>query len=147
MVTITNGIKIFRVSAGAVKPYEGMGFHIATAEELEEMKQAQQDHFDDAGTPVSETFESETSETSEKEDNEHTEDSEDDEESGEGETGMSKEDAAYIEELLEKPLSQWSNEEVKEFVRIKGIDTSGAQKVSQVRAIIKTYLEEQNKNA
>lgn len=116
MVTITNGIKIFRVSAGAVKPYEGMGFHIATAEELEEI-------------------------------NEHTEDSEDDEESGEGETGMSKEDAAYIEELLEKPLSQWSNEEVKEFVRIKGIDTSGAQKVSQVRAIIKTYLEEQNKNA
>ena len=139
MVTITDGIKIFRVSAGAVKPYEGMGFHIATAEELEEMKRAQQEHFDDAGTPVSET--------SEKEDNEHTEDSEDDEESGEGETGMSKEDAAYIEELLEKPLSQWSNEEVKEFVRIKGIDTSGAQKVSQVRVIIKTYLEEQNKNA
>ena len=144
MVTITDGIKIFRVSAGAVKPYEGMGFRIATAEELEEMKRAQQEHFDDAGTPVSETFESETSE---KEDNEHTEDSEDDEESGEGETGMSKEDAVYIEELLEKPLSQWSNEEVKEFVRIKGIDTSGAQKVSQVRAIIKTYLEEQNKNA
>ena len=144
MVTITDGIKIFRVSAGAAKPYEGMGFHIATAEELEEMKRAQQEHFDDAGTPVSETFESETSE---KEDNEHTEDSEDDEESGEGETGMSKEDAAYIEELLEKPLSQWSNEEVKEFVRIKGIDTSGAQKVSQVRVIIKTYREEQNKNA
>ena len=69
MVTITDGIKIFRVSAGAVKPYEGMGFHIATAEELEEMKRAQQEHFDDAGTPVSETFESETSE---KEDNEHT---------------------------------------------------------------------------
>lgn len=138
MVTITNGIKTFRVTAGAVKPYESMGFHIATTEELEEMNQARQEHFDDAGTPASEKEDSD----------QHTEEeSGDNEEESEDETGMSKEDATYIEELLEKPLSQWSNEEVKEFVRIKGIDTSGAQKVSQVRAIIKTYLEEQSKNA
>lgn len=136
MVTITNGIKTFRVTAGAVKPYENMGFHVATAEELEEMNQARQEHFDDAGSP-----------TPEKEDSgRHEEESGDNEEESEDETSMSKEDAAYIEELLEKPLSQWSNEEVKEFVKIKGIDTSGVQKVSQVRAIIKTYLEEEERN-
>lgn len=134
MVTITNGEKTFRVTAGAVKPYESMGFHVASDEELEEMKMAAEEHYDDAREPESSVKESasESDADSEEEDTD---------------TGMSKEDAALIEELLEKPLSQWSNDEVKEFVKIKGIDTSGAQKVSQVRGIIKTYLEEQNKNA
>lgn len=134
MVTITNGEKTFRVTAGAVKPYESMGFHVASDEELEEMKMAAEEHYDDAGEPESFVKES----ASESGANNEEEDAD---------TGMSKEDAAFIEELLEKPLSQWSNDEVKEFVKIKGIDTSGAQKVSQVRGIIKTYLEEQNKNA
>lgn len=134
MVTITNGEKTFRVTAGAVKPYESMGFHVASDEELEEMKMAAEEHYDDAGEPESSVKES----ASESDANNEEEDVD---------TGMSKEDAAFIEELLEKPLSQWSNDEVKEFVKIKGIDTSGAQKVSQVRGIIKTYLEEQNKNA
>lgn len=136
MVTITNGEKTFRVTAGAVKPYESMGFHVASDEELEEMKTAAEEHYDDAGEPESSAKESASESESDANDEEEDAD-----------TGMSKEDVAFIEELLEKPLSQWSNEEVKEFVKIKGIDTSGAQKVSQVRGIIKTYLEEQNKNA
>lgn len=136
MVTITNGEKTFRVTAGAVKPYESMGFHVASDEELEEMKMAAEEHYDDAGEPESSVKEN----ASESESDANNEEEDVD-------TGMSKEDAAFIEELLEKPLSQWSNDEVKEFVKIKGIDTSGAQKVSQVRGIIKTYLEEQNKNA
>lgn len=102
MVTITNGDKTFRVTAGAVKPYEDMGFRVVR------------------DTPL-----------------------EDNEDSGMG----SSSDEGYIEELLEKPLSQWTNEEVKYFVKVKEIDTSGAQKISQVRGIIKTYLDEQAKNA
>lgn len=133
MVTITNGEKLFRVTAGAVKPYESMGFHVVSDEELEEMKQAAEEHYDDAGEP-----EKPAKENDSKSGVGTDEDSESD---------MSKEDATFIEELLEKPLSQWTNDEVKDFVRIKGIDTSGAQKVSQVRGIIKAYLEEQNKNA
>lgn len=125
MVTITNGEKTFRVTAGAVKPYESMGFHVASDEELEEMKMTAEEHYDDAGEPESSVKES----------------------ASESDANDEEEDAVFIEELLEKPLSQWSNDEVKEFVKIKGIDTSGAQKVSQVRGIIKTYLEEQNKNA
>lgn len=128
MVTITNGIKTFRVTSGAVPVYKSLGFRTVTDEELEEMQQATHEHFNDAGEP-------ENSAKSGKE------------ESDSDEEGEELEDAAFIEEILEKPLSQWTNDEVKEFVRIKEIDTSGAQKVSQVRGIIKTYLEEQNKNA
>lgn len=128
MVTITNGIKTFRVTSGAVPVYKSLGFRTVTDEELEEMQQATHEHFNDAGEP-------ENSAKSGKE------------ESDSDEEGEELEDATFIEEILEKPLSQWTNDEVKEFVRIKEIDTSGAQKVSQVRDIIKTYLEEQNKNA
>lgn len=128
MVTITNGIKTFRVTSGAVPVYKSLGFRTVTDEELEEMQQATHEHFNDAGEP-------ENSAKSGKE------------ESDSDEEGEELEDATFIEEILEKPLSQWTNDEVKEFVRIKEIDTSGAQKVSQVRGIIKTYLEEQNKNA
>lgn len=128
MVTITNGERTFRVTAGAVKPYESMGYHVVSDEELEEMKLAAEEHYDDVGeyeSSVKENVSKPESATNNEEDT----------------------DAAFIEELLEKPLSQWNNDEVKEFVKIKGIDTSGAQKVSQVRGIIKTYLEEQNKNS
>lgn len=127
MVTITNGIKTFKVPSGSVKPYEGMGFRVVSDKELEEMRQNEQQHYDDSGEP-------------EQSSNKDSEDRQDED------TGDTEEEA-FIEELLEKPLTQWTNEEVKEFVRIKNIDTSGAQKVSQVRSIIKTYLEEQNKNA
>lgn len=136
MVTITNGKEMFRVTVGAVKPYESMGFHVATDEELEEMNQIQE-HFDDSGMSDSTTKEGVRKDIKVKSDDKDIEDVSD----------TSTVDDAFIEELLEKPLSQWTNEEIKDFVRIKGIDTSGAQKVSQVRGIIKTYLEEEQKNA
>lgn len=131
MVTITNGIRTFRVTAGAVSVYESMGFRTVTDEELEEMKTTAEEHYD-AGEFVEESISKSKSVVNIKDED--------------VDTGMSKEDVVFIEELLEKPLSQWSNEEIKDFVKIKGIDTSGAQKVSQVRGIIKAYLEEQNKN-
>lgn len=43
--------------------------------------------------------------------------------------------------LLEKPISSWSKEELKEFADAKGIDTSKATKVAEVKDIIKTWLE------
>lgn len=136
MVTITNGTKTFRVTAGAVKVYEGLGFRVVSDKELEDIKQAEQEHFDDTDESVDSDSVS-TDESSDEEDETQTDADED---------GLNAEQQAYIDELLEKPLSQWSNEEVKEFVKIKNIDTTGAQKISQVRGIIKTYLEEQSKN-
>lgn len=131
MVTITNGIKAFRVTTGAVETYKHMGFHVAENEELEETEE----------TPKEQHENSNRFKVEEKK-------NDFDDESGEDvSSDMSKEDMIFVEELLEKPLSQWTNEEVKEFARIKNIDTTGVQKVSQARSIIKTYLEEQNKNA
>ena len=127
MVTISNGEATFRVTAGAVEIYKSMGFHVVDDKENDQIKSV-----------------------------EHKEEKAAEDVAGEPETDGSdvedegvEDDAeeAYVTELLEKPLSQWSNEEVKEFVRIKGIDTSGAKKFSQVKDIIKAYLDEQVKNA
>lgn len=127
MVTITNGIDTFRVTAGAVKLYESMGFHITSDSEVQAMHKSDMTygHPSDVHSSVAKRSSADTGSDEEEVD----------------------EDALFIEEILEKPLSQWTNDEVKEFVRIKDIDTSGAQKVSQVRGIIKNYLEEQQKNA
>ena len=127
MVTISNGKTTLRVTAGAVETYKSMGFHVVDDKENDQIKPVEHKEEkvaeDVAGEPEAGGSDAED------------EDVEDDTEE------------AYVTELLEKPLSQWSNEEVKEFVRIKGIDTSGAKKFSQVKDIIKAYLDEQVKNA
>lgn len=135
MVEITNGKKNFRVPAGSVEVYKGMGFRVVKDSE-----------------PISTPEEKEHEQTGgEKEDATDIPGFNDgdasDDEDGNGSDTDANDEEKYVNELLEKPISQWSNDEVKEFVRIKDIDTSGAQKVSQVRSIIKTYLEEQNKNS
>ena len=134
MVTITNGIKSFRVTAGAVGLYESMGCRAVPDEEVEEMSQMEHEDFEEESVPAS------------KDDGNHN--------TGRvtnyaqtGEDMVKAKEDSFVEELLEKPLSQWTSEEVKDFVRIKGIDTSGVQKLSQVRAIIKTYLEEEQKKS
>lgn len=127
MVTITNGVKTFRVTAGSIKPYKNMGFYVVSDEnDIDEEEHMEHKHYNDDGMSV-DTEKRMAERVSIKEE-------------------ANDREAVYLEELLEKPISQWSNEEVKEFVRIKGIDTSGAQKVSQVRGIIKTYIEEQSRN-
>lgn len=128
MVLITDGKKTFSVTAGAASAYKNLGFRVITEEERKQMQQSEDaDYVSDPG-------------------------GEDDtgggsmEFSGEGsEDDNSEED--FVVELLEKPLSQWTGDEMKEFVRIKGIDTTGVQKVSQVRPIIKAYLEQQQKES
>lgn len=131
MVTITDGNQMFRVTAGAVGPYKAAGFRVVSDEEAEEMTKAQQVEEEVIGgkeeqtvKPVPEGFDDGTEE----------------------ESGDSEEEA-YVTELLEKPLSQWSTDEMKKFVEIRGIDTSKATKASQVRQIIREYMDEQNKNA
>lgn len=46
-----------------------------------------------------------------------------------------------FDELLEKPISQWSKTEVKEFANAKGIDISETRNVSQAKEIIKAYID------
>lgn len=43
-------------------------------------------------------------------------------------------------ELLEKPIGQWTKEEVAKFVDANGIDTSSAKKLSEVKELVKEYI-------
>lgn len=124
MVKITNGSKIFEVSRGAYDSvYKGLGFHVVGTEPAEDKPPKEKTQV----PPETEGDE---------------EDDVPDEPETEGEPG----NGLDLDALLEKPLSQWEPDELKEFVRAKGIDTAGAKKVSQVRGIVKKYLEDQAKS-
>lgn len=137
MVEITNGKKIFSVPAGSVAVYKGMGFRVVKK----------------GSESVSTPEEKEPVQTGEEEENVtdipgfNDGDADDGEEGNNGSDTDVSDEERYVNELLEKPISQWSSDEVKNFVRIKGIDTSGAEKLSHVRSIIKAHLEEQHKNS
>lgn len=53
------------------------------------------------------------------------------------------EDEIFVEEILEKPISQWNKEEVKRFAAIKEIDISGTKNANEAKEIIKSFLEAQ----
>lgn len=126
MVTISNGVKSFKVPSGAVKAYEPAGYHVVGKGEEQS-----------AETPVTGRH---------KPENEDIDfDGEDDVEGEGGENQESDADDNFVAELLEKSLSQWSAEETKKFVSIKGIDTTGAKKLGDVKNIIKKYLDDEAK--
>lgn len=138
MVEIMKGKKRFRVPAGAVEVYKGMGFRVVNDSE-----------------PVSTPKEKEPVDTGDGDEDVTDIPGFDDGDAGEDAgTGDEDEDVSesdvtdeekYANELLEKPISQWSTEEIKEFARIRGIDTSAAKKVSDARNIIKKYLDDVKK--
>lgn len=126
MVTISNGVKSFKVPSGAVKAYEPAGYHVVGKGEEQS-----------AETPVTGQH---------KPENEDIDfDGEDDVEGKGGENQKPDADDNFVAELLEKSLSQWSAEETKKFVSIKGIDTTGAKKLGDVKNIIKKYLDDEAK--
>lgn len=53
------------------------------------------------------------------------------------------EDEIFIEEILEKPISQWNKEEVKRFAAIKEIDISGTKNANEAKEIIKSFIEDE----
>lgn len=126
MVTISNGVKSFKVPSGSVKAYEPAGYHVVGKEEEQAVD-----------TPVT---------GQQKPDNEEIDF--DGEENTDGEGGEDKEpdaDEKFVTELMEKSLSQWTADETKKFVSIKGIDTTGAKKLGDVKNIIKKYLDDEAK--
>ena len=50
------------------------------------------------------------------------------------------EDELFIEAVSEKPISQWSKDEVKRFAAIKGVDIAGTKNVNEAKEIIKGFL-------
>ena len=51
------------------------------------------------------------------------------------------EDDIFVEEILEKPISQWNTEEVKRFAAIKEIDISGTKNANEAKEIIKSFID------
>lgn len=50
---------------------------------------------------------------------------------------------AYIEELMEKPISQWNKEEVKTYASLKNVDISNTKNIGEARNIIKQSIDEE----
>lgn len=51
-------------------------------------------------------------------------------------------DEKFIDEIIEKPISQWNKDEVKKFASLKGIDISGTKNAGEAKELIKQFLEE-----
>lgn len=50
-------------------------------------------------------------------------------------------DEIFVEEILEKPISQWNKGEIKRFVAIKKIDISGTKNANEAKEIIKSFID------
>ncbi len=130
MVRITNGETTSRVPYAAyISMYKRLGFTIEGEEPVKPQEKVE--------TPKKEQPKEETEEVTDETNVTEEEEDEEDEEAAD--------DEAFVEDILEKPLSQWTPDELKKFAEIKNIDTSKAKKVSEARSIIKKYLEEQEK--
>lgn len=62
----------------------------------------------------------------------------------EGQNPEKTEDEQFLEEIVQKPISQWSNKEVKRFAVLKEIDISGTKNAAEAKEIISKFLEENN---
>lgn len=47
-----------------------------------------------------------------------------------------------INSLLEKPIGQWTNDEVKAFAEAKGIDITGTKNAKEAKSRIRKFLED-----
>ena len=58
------------------------------------------------------------------------------------ESDISDEDAAFLNAIVEKPISQWSSIEVKKYANINGIDISRAKNLKEGKSIVKRHFDE-----
>ena len=52
------------------------------------------------------------------------------------------EDEKFVDEIVEKPVSQWSKDEVKRFAALNNIDITGTKNAGEAKELIKQFLEE-----
>ena len=58
------------------------------------------------------------------------------------EAPVKTDDEKFVDDVVKKPISQWSKEEVKKFASIKGVDISGTKNANEAKEIIKQFIEE-----
>ena len=54
------------------------------------------------------------------------------------------EDELFVENIVEKPLSQWNKDEVKRFAELKSIDITGTKNAGEAKELIKEFLDQSN---
>lgn len=52
-------------------------------------------------------------------------------------------DELFLDAVIEKPISQWSKDEVKRFAALREIDISGTKNVNEAKDLIKDFLDGQ----
>ena len=57
------------------------------------------------------------------------------------ETPEKTEDEKFVDEIIEKPISQWNKDEVKRFAALKEIDITGTKNAGEAKELIKQFLE------
>lgn len=145
MVKITNGLITIEVTAGAFKSiYQHQGYELVdgAADVTEEVT---------AGAEDEKQEEQKAEDTQTPSEGDNADDGKDTNEDGNGtdegdqnasDDGNDGEDENdKFADLITKPVSQWSKEEMQEFVKDKGIDTSKAKNVSDAKKIIAEYIE------
>lgn len=50
----------------------------------------------------------------------------------------------FVNNLLEKPISQWNKDEVKRFAELKSIDITGTKNAGEAKELIKEFLDQSN---
>ena len=136
MVRITNGINTFEVTKGAFDGiFSHQGYHIVGCNDNYNVgcKSTSDVITDDGNKNVNEDVDgNNVSNTAGNSDN-----------NGNVNDDEKSEDDKYCEEILEKPIAQWSKEEIKKFAEIKEIDITGTKNAGEARDRIKAYLEDQ----
>ena len=136
MVRITNGINTFEVTKGAFDGiFSRQGYHIVGCNDNynEDYKSTSDVITDDGNKNGNEDVDGNnvSNTVGNSDDNDNVNDDE------------KSEDDKYCEEILEKPIAQWSKEEIKKFAEIKEIDITGTKNAGEARDRIKAYLEDQ----
>lgn len=50
------------------------------------------------------------------------------------------EDEKFLQDIVQKPISQWKKEDVKRFAKLKDIDISDTKSANEAKEIIKNFL-------
>lgn len=50
-------------------------------------------------------------------------------------------DEKFLDEIIEKPISQWNKDEVKRFAVLNEIDITGTKNANEAKEIIKNFIE------
>lgn len=116
MIKITNGLSIMEVTSGAYKDiYKSQGYR----------------PFDEAPAPLKE----------EPRGSEEAQGEKDVKAAEETKTeALEDSDEAWANELSEKPIAQWSKEEVKRFAAIRDIDLTGTKNANEAKERIKAAM-------